>query len=468
MDEYDRSPAKFIGTIFEKRLIEAYIAENGRDPVTDEDLATDDLVELKTSRIVRPRPPTLTSIPSLLSVFQNEWDALALETYALRQQLTQTRQELSTALYQHDAAIRVIARLSRERDEAREALSRVSVHGGPAINGDAMHIDSSGLSNELILAVEATQEKLSKTRRKRPIPNGWATPDVLKSFTPLEKSSTTHANGRSFALNTRGDSILYGRKDSKIGVYSTSDKIVVQEMEVGPGSVTDVLWLGERAVASTSTGDVKIYENGTEIMTFSGHAGEVTALAVHPSGDILASVGVDKSYVFYDLTSKTVATQGFTDAALSTAEFHPDGHLFAAGGTDGQIKVYDVKSAANAANFDSTGPITSTSFSENGTWLATTAKGSTGVSIWDLRKAAIIHMIDTASPISAVRWDYSGQFLAIVGPSGLIVQQYSKSTKDWSELIKIAVPSMAVGWGANAGAIYCLDAEGAISTLTAQ
>src|SRR5271170_4529029 len=114
-----------LGNIFEKRLIEAYISEHGTDPVTNEELTTDDLVDLKSARIVRPRPPKLTSIPSLLTVFQNEWDALALETYALKQQLVQTRQELSTALYQHDAAVRVIARLSKERDEARDALSKI-------------------------------------------------------------------------------------------------------------------------------------------------------------------------------------------------------------------------------------------------------------------------------------------------------------------------------------------------------
>lgn len=147
------------GNIFEKRLIEAYISENGKDPVTGEELTINDLIELKSSRTVRPRPPTLTSIPSLLSVFQNEWDALALETYTLRQHLTQTRQELSRALYEHDAAVRVIARLSRERDEAREALSKVTVNGGAVTNGDAMQVDSQELPGELILIVQATQEK---------------------------------------------------------------------------------------------------------------------------------------------------------------------------------------------------------------------------------------------------------------------------------------------------------------------
>ncbi len=150
---------RYIGNVFEKRLIEAYISDNGKDPVTNEELTVDDLVELKSSRTVRPRPPTLTSIPSLLSVFQNEWDALALETYTLRQHLTQTRQELSRALYEHDAAVRVIARLSRERDEAREALSKISVNGVGATNGDAMQVDSQELSEDLVAKVKATQEK---------------------------------------------------------------------------------------------------------------------------------------------------------------------------------------------------------------------------------------------------------------------------------------------------------------------
>jgi pre-mRNA-processing factor 19 len=140
-----------IGNVFEKRLIEAHIAEHHTDPVTGEDLELDDLVELKSSRIQRPRPPTLTSIPALLSIFQNEWDAIALQTYELQKELAQTRQELSTALYQHDAASRVIARLLKERDEARDALSKITVSA--AANGDAMQVDSQELPDELVTKI---------------------------------------------------------------------------------------------------------------------------------------------------------------------------------------------------------------------------------------------------------------------------------------------------------------------------
>lgn len=121
-------------------------------------MSTDDLVELKSSRTVRPRPPTLTSIPSLLGVFQEEWDALALETYTLRQTLVQTRQELSTALYQNDAAVRVIARLTKERDEARDALSKISVGAARApAAGDAMQVDSAGLPDSVVNRINETQ-----------------------------------------------------------------------------------------------------------------------------------------------------------------------------------------------------------------------------------------------------------------------------------------------------------------------
>lgn len=492
------------GNVFERRLIEAYISEHGKDPVTNEDLATDDLVELKSSRTIRPRPPTLTSIPSLLSVFQNEWDALALETHTLRQHLTQTRQELSRALYEHDAAVRVITRLSKERDEAREALSRITVNGVPTSNGDTMQVDGQELPGHLVAKVEATQEKyvtilclcmqlpmtalfdiilrLSKTRRKRVVPEDWATPDVISNFTPNQKSKSLYTGARTVSVGASGDLALLGGSDGTAGVFSISQKKLVQELVVG-SSVTDTLWAGSKSIVGTSSGMVKAFDTGVEVSSFSGHAGAVTALALHPSGDILASVGVDKSYIFYDLTSSVQILQISTDSrktrhdlrhavgradnaiALTTARFHPDGHLFAAGGTDGQIKLYEMKTGANAANFDTSGPLEAVEFSENGIWLAAAMKDSTSVSIWDLRKASQIKLLETGGPVLSVRWDYTGQYLATAGPTGVAIQQYLKSSKEWSELLRVGVPAVSVDWGSRAQNLVSLDGEGVITVL---
>ncbi|KAF5514551.1 Pre-mRNA-processing factor 19 [Colletotrichum fructicola] len=423
--------SKKSGTVFEKRLIEKYIEENGTEPVTGEALTADDLLPLTQSHIVRPRPPTLTSIPALLATFQNEWDALALETFNLKEQLARTREELATALYQHDAAVRVIARLTKERDEAREALSKVSVTAG-ATNGDAMAIDSAeALPEELAEKVSAKHQELSKGRKKRPVPEGWATPDDIASLDTVASTSTSLSQASSLALE--GSYAAVGARDGQAAIYSVEAQQVERQVAVNE-PVLDSAWTGSKLIFATSKGSVKIFEGGAEIASLSEHAGPATSLSVHPTGELLASVGSDKSIAFYDLHALRRVSRAYTDASLTSSAFHPDGHLFAAGTVSGEIKLFHTTSLEFATAFSLGAPVEAVTFSENGFWLAATAKGQSSVTIFDLRKegdAARAKTLETGGPVQSLAWDYTGQFLATGGAGGVTVQQYIKSSKAW-------------------------------------
>ncbi|OAG02753.1 Prp19-domain-containing protein [Paraphaeosphaeria sporulosa] len=454
------------GNVFEKRLIEAHITEHHTDPVTGEDLSVEDLIELKSPRIVTPRPPNLTSIPSLLSAFQNEWDAIVLETFTLKQQLAQTRQELSTALYQNDAATRVIARLTRERDEAREALSNVTISGGGAANGDAMQVDSQALPDELVAKVDETQQELFKTRRKRPVPDGWATGDDVSAFEVTSASEPLYPGSSAVSIDESGDLALFGGADGVAGIYSLSQQKLVYALKAG-SAVTTTAWWGPKAVVGTSAGTIKIFEDGNEVAQLGSHAGAVSSVSLHPSGAILATSGVDKRFIFHDLATFKPVSDVYTEAEITCSDFHVDGLLFFTGGADGNIRIFDVKNGTPMAVMEAGGPVRALSFSENGTWFAVAVKGSTSASVWDIRKQSPIKVLDVGSPIDSIRFDYTGQFLATAGSGSVSVQQYTKSSKSWSEPVRKAVAARDIAWGASATSLVALTPEGGLSVLSA-
>ncbi|KAF2113056.1 WD40-repeat-containing domain protein [Lophiotrema nucula] len=454
------------GNVFERTLIEAHIAEHHTDPVTGEDLSAEDLIELKSPRVVTARPPTLTSIPSLLNAFQAEWDAIVLETFTLKQQLAQTRQELSTALYQNDAATRVIARLSTERAEARQALASVTVSGGAASNGDAMQVDGQALPDALAAKVDETQQELFSTRRKRPIPQGWATGEDVATFDLTSATDPLYPGSSSVALHESGDLALFGGADGVAAIYSISAEKIVHTLKAG-APVTSTLWWESRALVGTANGTVKVFQDGDEVAELGSHAGAIVSLALHPSKAILASAGSDKRFIFYDLATFKTVSQVYTEADISTSAFHVDGMLFVTGSLDGHIRIFDVKSGQRMGDLEADGPVRSIDFSENGTWFAVAQKGSSQVAVWDLRKQKVFFQFDTGSAVDSVKWDYTGQFLATAGSGSVTVQQYEKKGKSWSEPVRKAVAARDVAWGVNASSLVALTPEGGLSILGA-
>lgn len=121
------------GHIYEKRLIEKHIKVSGTDPMNpDTPMYLEHIIPIsipaeQTKYMASPRTVESASIPQILKILQNEWDASMLELFNVKQQLQQTREQLSHSLYQHDAACRVIAKLMKERDEALSSLTKGQV-----------------------------------------------------------------------------------------------------------------------------------------------------------------------------------------------------------------------------------------------------------------------------------------------------------------------------------------------------
>ena len=136
----------------------------------------------------------------------------------------------------------------------------------------------------------------------------WANAETLEALKPEKLSDPLFTGSRFLSVDASGDLVLLGGSNGDAGVFSVSQKKLVQTIKGAGGSIADGLWAGDRTVLATSTGSVRVYSDGAEVSRFSGHAGGVTSLSLHPSGEILASVGVDKSYIFYDLASSSVAT----------------------------------------------------------------------------------------------------------------------------------------------------------------
>lgn len=443
------------GCIFEKRIIEKYIQENGVDPISGKDLSLDDLVEIKTPPIVKPKPPSATSIPATLKLLQDEWDAVMLYSFTQRQQLQTARQELSHALYQHDAACRVIARLNKEVTAAREALATLKPQAGittvpqPAVAAEpsgvaAQPIEQAGMSEEVIQKLQEKATVLTQERKKRgrTVPEELATQDQIRSFKTLASLIGLHSASIPGILaldvhSTDTSKVLTGGNDKNATVFNKDTEQVVAILKGHTKKVTKVIYHSNEDIVLTASPDstIRVWHVPTSQTTLllRCHDGPVTGLSLHPTGDYVLSTSEDQHWAFSDINTGRLLTKvsDNTNVPLTTAQLHPDGLIFGTGTADSQVKIWDLKEQTKAANFTGhSGAITTISFSENGYYLATAADDAC-VKLWDLRKLTNFKtlQLDEGYQIRDLCFDQSGTYLAVAGTD---VRIYL--CKQWQEL----------------------------------
>jgi pre-mRNA-processing factor 19 len=453
--------------------------------VTDEPLDADDLVAVSSSAAVKPRPTAATSIPGLLSLFQNEWDATMLEAHQLRQALHASRQELSHALYQHDAATRVIARLIRERDAFRAQLEAAAaaappppaLEGANGKRGAAAPAAPEGaeapagkkakpaLPPAVAEAMSARSAELSKGRKKRVVPASTATPEDLAAYS-LQSSVPLHATRKggiaAVALAPGAPSLsATAGADASVQLYDRAAGRAVAALKGHSKKVNDVAFVGSRSLLASASADgtVRVWRAGAGdagddyecAHVLQDQSGDVVSVCVHPTGDYLFSAASDATWALYDVARGAclarVPADGPGAAGYASAALHPDGLILATGASDAGLAVWEARTQKRVASFDGhTGAVTSLSFSENGYHLASAA--ADGVKLWDLRKLKNFQSLEPygeGKAAAAVAFDPSGLYLAVGGADARVygVKQEWRVLAEFGDVPKKGVSALA-------------------------
>ncbi|WWC86281.1 uncharacterized protein L201_001154 [Kwoniella dendrophila CBS 6074] len=458
--------SKTSGTVYEKALIERYIDENGTDPISGEPLTKEDLIDVKAKpSTLPPRPANQTSIPALLTALQSEYDSIMLESLEIKKAFQTSRQELANALYREDAATRVIARLMKERDEARQALSSIQSTIGfqptapeaPVEDVEMTADNSSALPSEVEAKIMETNQALSSGRKKRKPAAGYPKADQIKGYTQISHVPSLHATKPAgiTALDVAqdGNTVVTGGADKAVQIFDLEASKVLGTLKGHTKAVTHVAFRereGENKLAISASADktVKIWgedgESGkwTNKGNLTGHKGEINGLAIHPSGSYLAAGSSDSTWSLYDIESqeeivKYSALPGIEGSfSYNSFAVHPDGVLHGGGTKDGNVRVWDIRNSTSlAATLEShqNASVTTLSFSENGYYLATGSSSSTEIKIFDLRKLDLLNSwnLPSENQIQEIKFDPSAQFLSVSGTDYRIY-----ANKSWEELLK--------------------------------
>lgn len=143
------------------------------------------------------------------------------------------------------------------------------------------------------------------------MPEGWASPEDISALTQIQHEKVAVPGTSCLDVGANYAAICGSQGD--VAIYSLEAGKAERALQVG-SPVTTTVWTDSKIIFGTQKGAVKVYENGNEVANLSEHAGPVTDLALHPGGQILASTGSDKSFVFYDLESLRTVFRSFTDS----------------------------------------------------------------------------------------------------------------------------------------------------------
>lgn len=389
-------------------------------------MTLDDLITVNQVQTISP-PRQLNSIPQLLSSLQNEYDSIALEMFNLRKTLEDTRKELSTALYHHDAAVRVASRLLEERDEARKALQELTLNiSNGEVEEPKQQIEEGSMPEDLSEKISNSNQNLFQINKQK---KNKINVKIDYNFETYKENKVVKPYDSLIAFNSNRSCILITGKTGKSSFYDVPySKIIKIDGKIEQSKdITFISSIGKDCVIGTSKGE--IIHNKTFLNT--NHKDSIISILPHPELFHIV-ITIDKSGLLsiIDLNLQQVLFNNRVSNDAIVADIHTDGALIAVGNSTGEIIIVDLRNGSIVTTFKTNSEIIDLKFGFNGYWLFSSSIGKI-LDIWDLRKYTSFR-ITTKNDINKIRFDKSSQLIfAIDNNSYIEFIQYNKSDKTW-------------------------------------
>jgi pre-mRNA-processing factor 19 len=421
--------------IFDEKALKTYIETNGKDPINNEiiDIHSDIIPISNESSLLNNNNnnnnnnnseeitnPIYSSIPTMLSAFQNAWDSLSLELFQLRSELDKTKKELSMALYKHDAAVKVAINASKERDEARFALTQLINDGNTKINNDdnnIIHVPNllnniESDWNDVIIILKNEQEKLlslhkqeNKERKgKSPIyelTNYKIVFDKSKGFTIKKNDELIEININS--INNEGiikhksgifELVDLASTDKKLKSISKLNIKLDSEKEIHSFWMTNEPYIlshipqkGRKKKEDILLPYQIINIRNKESIPIETELTEINKIISHPTLPIFIITWQNEFELFYN--NKSMFVQQLNEE-IDNIRFHPDGLLIGISYlNNSNIDIYDLSERLIKLNIETNSlKLGDFKFASNGYYLIITSINQ--LLLFDMRKNNII------------------------------------------------------------------------------
>ena len=471
--------SKKTGHLFERSILEKALTANGNKcPETGVPLTGDDILQVRTGGVISSALPDKSSVPDVLGYIRSEWEALTVELHQAKKMLHETRQELATALYKYDAAVRVIAKLEKERherkdsgDKGRPPIEKAEIRGKKPSDDDKKERNGGErpggrgadgddavmrLSQGVVQRAKEKGEELQAERKRRNT-TGVPSSSTMKSYSNVGRLAIGGKETRICGICTGRRSSLVGCSDGRIHVVDAEKMRVGGSVDGHVGCVNS-LQSKNGIVSGGADGVVRLWDEDMRPRgRYDGGGSAVVDAEMHAMGGLLFCC-YTREVAWRDAESGAVV--GRAGGQFRCGAVHPDGTIFATGGKG--VGVWDMASMQCVAQLGDEA-VQTVAMSEKGYYMVTCSDEET--QIWDLRKQKVVGTMDGGRGLGL---DEFGEYGCVVGAEGARLFTAKKKATvvgDLHEFSNTHSGRLGVGWGPAAGFVLVGSDNGMLYRL---